>query len=93
MVAFLLATSPAVAAGSDLPDKCNSADPKEVVVCGSRARSQRYRLPKLPHEYDRAAIRAQTTVAGLPTRLHVDSVDLPGGQHSNRAMITISTSF
>jgi hypothetical protein len=93
MLAFLLATAPIVAVIPEGSVTCTSRNPSEIVVCGLREKSQRYRLPKLPDKYDRDAIRAEIKVAGLPTRLHVDSVDLPGGQHSNRLMLTVSTSF
>lgn len=76
-----------------IPDTCTSGDPKEVVVCGSREKSQRYRLPKLSPEYDRRALRAEAKIAGMPARAHVDGVGLPGGQKSKRIMLTISTAF
>ncbi len=94
MLAFLLAAAP-VADPLRVADasKCKSADPREVVVCGSREKSQRYRLPKLSDKYESRPIRAETKIAGMPARAHVDSVNLPDGQRSNRVMVTISTSF
>ena len=97
MLAFLLATASAVAdplgVADVLPGKCRSGDSKEVIVCGSREKSRRYRLPQLSQEYDRSAVRAETEIAGMSVRAHVDSVGLPGGQKSNRVMLTVSTSF
>src|SRR5205823_9211232 len=86
MLAFLLATAPAVAdplgVADALPGKCKSGDSKEVIVCGSREKSQRYRLPRRSQEYDQSAVRAETKIAGMSVRAHVDSVELPGGQKS-----------
>jgi hypothetical protein len=98
MLAFLLATAPTVAdplgVADALPDKCTSADAREVVVCGSREKSRRYRLPKLKQQYEQRAIRLESSlVPGLRGSIHVDPVELPGGAKSNRIMITVGTSF
>src|SRR5881628_4059965 len=98
MVALLLASAPlstqpqGVAATT--PGSCASSDPKEIVVCGSREHDSPYRLPKLSQKYERGAFRAQTELApGLHASAHVDSVDLPGGAKSNRALVSIGIGF
>ena len=95
MLAFLLAAVPTAALplGVTSSDKCASANSHEVVVCGSRERNQRYRLPKLADKYKPNAIRAETSIAGTPAGVHVSEANLPGGQKSKRLMLTISTAF
>jgi hypothetical protein len=90
----------AVAAAADpmgvavgLGESCGAGDPNQIVVCGSREKNQRYRLPKLPDNYDARTIRAETKIAGIPAGIRINSVDLAGGQKSNRVMLTIATSF
>ena len=75
-------------------ESCGPRNTEEIVVCGSREKSQRYRLPKLPDGYETSrGVVAGGTVGGLPVRAHVDPVELPGGAKSNRIMITVGTSF
>jgi hypothetical protein len=98
MLALLLATAPTVGdplgVSDALPDKCTSADAQEVVVCGSREKSRRYRVPKLERQYEQHAIRLETSiVSGVRGSIHVDPIQLPGGAKSNRIMITVGTSF
>ena len=98
MLALLLASAPLSAEPAGVPptsaEVCASSNPKEIVVCGSREHDPRYRLPKLPLKYERRAFRAETELApGLHARAHVDSVDLPGGAKSNRALISIGIAF
>jgi hypothetical protein len=98
MVALLLASMPIsieplriTAAAHDV---CVSSDPKEIVVCGSREHDSRYRLPKLSQKYERRAFRAETDLApGLHASAHVDSINLPGGAKSNRALLSIGIGF
>jgi hypothetical protein len=98
IVALLLASAPLaterlqVAAASR--DVCASANPNEIVVCGSREHDSRYRLPKLAEKYEREAFRAETDLApGLHASAHVNSVGLPGGEKSNRILLTIGIGF
>ena len=98
MVALLLASTPISAEPLRITaatrDVCVSSDPKEIVVCGSREHDSRYRLPNLSQKYERGAFRAETELApGLHASAHVDSVDLPGGAKSNRALLSIGIGF
>ena len=98
MVALLLASAPLSAqplgVAATTPSSCASSDPKEIVVCGSRDHDSPYRLPKLSQKYERGAFRAQTELApGVRASTHVDSVDLPGGAKSNRALVSIGIGF
>jgi hypothetical protein len=66
----------------------------EVVICGSRPGENPYRLPRLPERYDPKKIRAETNViADVHARAHVDTVDMPDGNRSNRLMVTIGIPF
>jgi len=98
MVALLIAAAPPTAGPQQLTGAsrgvCTSSDPKEIVVCGSRDHDSPYRLPKLPQKYERGSFRAETElVPGVHASAHVDSVDLPGGAKSNRALISIGIGF
>jgi hypothetical protein len=98
MVALLLASTPISAEPPRITAAthvvCVSSDPKEIVVCGSRERDSRCRLPNLSQKYERGAFRAETELApGLHASAHVDSVDLPGGAKSNRALLSIGIGF
>jgi hypothetical protein len=86
------AADPAGVAGR-VGEICGPGGPNQIVVCGSRQKVQRYRLPKLPDKYDARAIRAETKIAGMSAGMHINSVDLPGGQKSDRVLLTIATSF
>lgn len=74
-------------------DACPKGSSDEIVVCGSRNRRSPYRLPDLPHSYDRKPIRAETTIGGVPARVDVQSQARPDGLVDKRVMITISTAF
>jgi len=51
-------------------------------------------MPRLPERYDPKKIRAETNViAGVNARAHVDTVDMPDGNRSNRLMVTIGIPF
>ena len=64
------------------------------MVCGSREKNLRYRLPKLPERNEWSPLRADTQLAtGLRGSVHVDPIELPGGAKSNRLMITVATHF
>lgn len=75
------------------PEPCVGRNADEVVVCGRRGDSP-YRLPKLPDKYDRKRIRAETElIPGVKTSAHVDTVAMPDGRRSNRAMVTFAIPF
>jgi hypothetical protein len=75
-------------------DPCPKSATDEIVVCGSRDRQSRYRLPKLSHEYDRKPIRAETDlIPGVHTRAHVESFVRPDGLVDKRIMITFAIPF
>lgn len=74
-------------------DPCVKGSPDEIVVCGSTDRRSPYRLPKLTKQYDRKPLRAQGTIAGVPTRAHVESNVRPDGLVDKRIMITFSVPF
>ncbi len=96
IVAALLALGAAdvVGAATVVEQSCDAGDASTVVVCGRRDRESPYRLPKLSERYQPSKIRAETGLGkGVRASAAVTSVDLPGGQKSNRAMITIRTAF
>jgi hypothetical protein len=72
--------------------RCTSRDPNEIVVCGSRGDSYRYRaLPEGPEpQLPRAEIRLP---GGASAKAHLDSATMPGGMVSKRVMITIKKPF
>ena len=74
-------------------DPCPGSGP-DIVICGSRPGESPYRMPRLPERYDPKKIRAETNViAGVHARAHVDAVDMPDGNRSNRLMVTIGIPF
>lgn len=69
---------------------------EEIVVCGSRGGSNRYRLPPPSPQYEKPSglPRAEAElIPGIRTSAHVDRVDLAGGNHTNRAMVTFTVPF
>ena len=92
MLAFLLLA--VVAPAPSYTDACPRGASGEVVICGSRPGENPYRLPRLPERYDPKKIRAETNViADVHARAHVDTVDMPDGNRSNRLMVTIGIPF
>ena len=92
MLAFLLFA--VLAPPPSYVDACPRGARGEVVICGSRPGESLYRLPRLPERYDPKKIRAETNViAGVNARAHVDTVDMPDGNQSNRVMVTIGIPF
>ncbi len=74
--------------------KCAPKDDDEVVVCGSRGARSPYRLPELPTKYEPKPKIAETQLAhGVKGRLAIESVELPGGGKSDRAMVRITVGF
>jgi hypothetical protein len=77
-----------------LADSCSSADPQQIVVCGSREKSRHYRMPELPKGYEPTPFRLDAQLApGLRGTVHIDPVELPGGAMSNRLLVTVATHF
>ncbi len=74
-------------------DPCPKGSADEIIVCGSRDRQSRYRLPNLPHGYDRKPLRAEGTIAGTHVRAHAESEVRPDGLVDKRVMITFSVPF
>jgi len=92
MLALLLLA--VLAPPSSYTDGCPRGASGEVVICGSRPGESPYRMPRLPERYDPKKIRAETNViAGVNARAHVDTVDMPDGNRSNRLMVTIGIPF
>ena len=89
-----LGAADAASAATVVQQKCDASDASTLVVCGRRDRESPYRLPKLSERYEPPKIRAEAALAkGVQASAGVTSVNLPGGQKSNRAMITIRTAF
>jgi hypothetical protein len=90
-----LAASAAGAAAFNVDPRALDACPRgasgEIVVCGSRDRQSKYRLPRLAHEYDRRAIHPEAVVPG--GRIHVESERRPDGLVDKRIMITFGLPF
>jgi hypothetical protein len=75
-------------------DPCPRKAADEIVVCGSRDLQSPYRLPNLPHTYDRKPIVAQSdAIPGVHTRAHVESEVRPDGLVDKRLLITFSMPF
>lgn len=74
-------------------DTCPKGSSGEIVVCGSRDRQSRYRLPQLPKVYDRKPFRAETDIGGTHARAHVESSVRRDGLVDKRIMITFTTPF
>jgi hypothetical protein len=92
MLALLLLA--VVAPPSSYADGCPRSGSGEVVICGSRPGESPYRLPRLPERYDPKQIRAETSVIpGVHTQAHVDTVEMPDGNRSNRLMVTFRIPF
>jgi hypothetical protein len=74
-------------------DPCRKGSADEIVVCGSRDGRSRYRLPRLPKAYERKPLRAETDIAGMHARAHVESNVRPDGLVDKRIMITFGIPF
>jgi len=89
-----LAAGGAAATGLDLDlkhlDPCRGGA-GEIVVCGSRDRQSRYRLPRLSHEYDAKRLHPERIVPG--GRIHAESSVRPDGLVDKRIMITFAIPF
>lgn len=72
---------------------CPKQSSGEIVVCGSRDRQSRYRLPQLPRTYDSKPLRAETDIRGTQARAHVESNVRPDGLVDKRIMVTFSWPF
>ena len=72
-------------------DPCPKSASDEIVVCGSRDRQNRYRLPKLSHEYDGKRFHPEKIVPG--GRIHAESSVRPDGLVDKRIMITFALPF
>lgn len=76
-------------------DQCDSrAASGEIVVCGDKDASERYRLHSVEDNplYADLPIRAQVKLGNGTLALHNEDKDF-GGQHSKRAMITFTLPF
>jgi len=88
-VAFDLATYRPSADGG-----CGSRDPSEIVVCGRRTLRNAYPLEEMERVFTPRPVLAERHLGGASTaRAFVESVEMPGGQVSNRMMIGIKTRF
>ena len=76
-------------------DGCDrAAATGEVVVCGNKDRDERYRLrPIEKGAYRDEPVRAEMNLGGGKLSLHNEDKDLGGGQHSKRAMVTLTLPF
>jgi hypothetical protein len=73
---------------------CARSDEDEIVVCGSRQKNERYRLPPLPSEYEKGPLKAEAGLGGGVTgNAYLDSEQLANGVISKRVMIGIKTKF
>ena len=96
MIGSLIVLQAAVAANAQsiATNECNSGTQTEIVVCGSRAGQNPYRIPKLPDKYGRKPVRAETdAIPGVHTQAHVESQGMPDGNVSKRLMVTFSLPF
>lgn len=82
--------------GEPITNRCAEVAPGEILVCGSRGGSKRYRIQPLPPVYssEGALPEAKTGLGGGATgRVYVESVGMPDGNISKRIMIGIGTKF
>ncbi|HEX8443660.1 MAG TPA: hypothetical protein VF631_08435 [Allosphingosinicella sp.] len=72
---------------------CRGGDPAEIVVCGRR-RGGNYPMEEMARRYAFEPIVAETGIGGGSTaRAYVESVAMPDGQVSKRAMVGIKLPF
>ncbi len=75
--------------------QCAPGDPNEIVVCGSRQESERYRLRPLPDgefEEDRLVAKADLG-GGFTGKMHMDQVEISPGIVSKRVLFSIKKPF
>ena len=73
---------------------CDAGDQAAIVICGSREKERRYRLPPLPQTYAQRKIRAEASLgAGVKARIHLTSVEIATREKSNRLLLTIGVGF
>ena len=81
--------------GPDLTilQQCRPGDPDEIVVC-ARRRGDGYPMAEMERRYATKPLMAETSIGpGATVRAYADSVEMPGGQISKRAMIGIKLPF
>lgn len=78
-----------------LPEQdCTAQDSKEIVVCGTRGDSDRYRIPRLGSEYETGALKAEMNLMkGVTGGVQLDQVAFPNGTVSKRLMVTAKIKF
>jgi hypothetical protein len=76
------------------PGRCASDEGEEIVVCGRRQLRNEYPLEEMERLFGTKPLIAETSIGGGATaRAFVDSVEMPGGQISKRAMVGIKMRF
>ena len=92
---------PAGAAGFDLKDMpphaeaaCGEGADSDIVVCGRRGGPDHAHYLKMEKVFREAPIRAEANIGGgVRAKAHADSVAMPNGQVSKRALITLTKPF
>lgn len=75
------------------PDDCGGGG-SEIVVCGRRANGGAYPLEAMARIFEPKPLVAETALGGGVTgRVFVDSVTMPDGQVSKRAMVGLKMKF
>lgn len=76
------------------PARCAASGVTEIVVCGMRPRGGDYPLEKMARIFEEKPLVAQTDLGGgAQGRAYVESVPLPNGMISKRAMVGIRLGF
>jgi len=76
------------------PDACRGQNASEIVVCGRRQAGDGYRLKELSRAFEEKPLRAETSISGgAVARAYVDSVMMPNGEISKRAMVGVKIGF
>ncbi|MDP9414525.1 MAG: hypothetical protein M3Q08_10640 [Pseudomonadota bacterium] len=75
--------------------QCAPGNPNEIVVCGSRQESERYRLRPLPDgEFEEDRLVAEADLGGGFTgKMHMDQVEISPGLVSKRVLFSIKKPF
>lgn len=72
---------------------CGAGTGGDIVVCGRRNAPDHQHYLKMEDLFRDKPVRAEADVGGIKAKAHADSVQMPNGEISKRALITLIKPF